>query len=76
MTAGTVFSVVAFILIAFLMRNSLFFPKDFGVLAKDLDKKKNATPLERLSELKKMHEENLITTVEYEKKKAEIMKEL
>ncbi len=81
---GVIASGIVFIPLALWMKNSLFLPENFGVLANDLKqknnssakKKKEGSALERLSELKKMHGENLITKDEYEKKKAEIMKEL
>ncbi|MCB0120580.1 MAG: SHOCT domain-containing protein [Anaerolineales bacterium] len=37
---------------------------------------KEKSPLERMSELKEMRDRNLISDVEYERKKDEIMKEL
>ena len=43
-----------------------------GLPAKD----KGKTPLERMAELKEMRDQNLISQVEYERKKDEIMKEL
>ncbi len=81
---GVIASGIVFITLALWMKNSLFLPENFGVLANDLKqknnssakKKKEGSALERLSELKKMYGENLITKDEYEKKKAEIMKEL
>ncbi len=40
------------------------------------EKGKDKTPLERMSELKELLDKNLISQVEYERKKDEIMKEL
>jgi hypothetical protein len=79
---GLVASAIIFVIALIVMRNSLAMPENFGSLAKDLKKKKNSSgkkdgsSLDRLSELKKMYDENLISKAEYEKKKAEIMKEL
>lgn len=81
---GMIASAIVFVPLAFWMRKSLFLPENFGALANDLKQKKSrsgkkekeGSALERLSELKKMYDENLITESEYERKKAEIMKEL
>jgi len=46
-------------------------------LATDLKKTQTGkTPLERMTELKELRDKNLISQVEYERKKDEIMKEL
>ena len=81
MLTGLFFSLDTFILLAILNRNSLFQPENFGVLATDLKQTKKSggkekSPLERMSELKEMRDRNLISDVEYERKKDEIMKEL
>lgn len=81
--SGFIVSAIAFVLLSIRYRNVLFHPKDFGILANDLKQKnkpkkgkKTKTPLERMSELKEMLDKNLISQVEYERKKDEIMKEL
>lgn len=81
---GLIASAIMFVILGIWMRNSLFLPENFGVLANDLKPKKSSSgknkkdgsALERLSELKKMYDEELITKDEYEKKKADIMKDL
>lgn len=86
---GLVASAIIFAYLAFRWRNQLLLPKNFGSLAPDLKpaspspdfskkskQKKQGSPLERLSELKKMRDENLISEAEYERKKNEIMEEL
>jgi hypothetical protein len=79
---GVIASAILFVIAIIWMRNSIRLPENFGSLATDLRKKKissgkkDGSALERLSELKKMYDENLISKAEYEQKKAEIMKEL
>lgn len=76
---GLMISLVIFIIILIYFREHILFPKNFGELATDLkqtEKAKEKSPLERMSELKEMHNKNLISQVEYERKKDEIMKEL
>lgn len=79
---GLVASAILFVIALIWMRNGLTLPATFGTLAKDLNRKKNfsgekdGSALERMSELKKMYDQNLISQAEYERKKAEIMKEL
>lgn len=74
---GGIVSLVFFVLLLIYFRGSLFYSKDFGILATDLKKtEKGKTPLDRMSELKEMRDKNLISQVEYERKKDEIMKEL
>ncbi len=79
---GLVASAILFVIALIWMRKGLTLPANFGVLAKDLSRKKNSSgkndgsALDRLSELKKMYEKDLISKMEYEQKKAEIMKEL
>jgi hypothetical protein len=79
---GLIASAILFVIALIWMRNGIRLPENFGSLATDLKKKKNSSgqhqgsALERMSELKKMYDQNLISQVEYERKKAEIMKEL
>jgi hypothetical protein len=79
---GLIASAILFVIALIWMRKGLTLPANFGTLAKDLNRKKNSSgakdgsALERMSELKKMYDQNLISQVEYERKKAEIMKEL
>jgi hypothetical protein len=86
---GLVASAIIFAYLAFRWRNQIILPENFGSLAADLkpvppspsvpkksNPKKQGSPLERLSELKKMRDENLISEAEYERKKNEIMEEL
>lgn len=85
---GLAASAIVFAVLAWRWRGTLVVPmKDFGSLATDLKaapsspgesrrKKKQGSPLERLSELKKMRDENLISEAEYDRKKNEIMEEL
>jgi len=81
---GLIASAIVFVILGIWMRKSLLMPENFGVLANDLKpkkessskNKKDGSALERLSELKKMYDENLISKTEYENKKAQIMKEL
>lgn len=82
-TTGMLFSLGIFMAACIRFWKALFNPADFGSLAKDLkqaDKpargKKKKSPLERMAELKEMRDQNLISDVEYERKKAEIMNEL
>lgn len=77
---GLIVSLVFFVILLFYFRNLLSASKDFGVLAADLKmsgkRSKGKSPLERMSGLKEMRNTNLISQVEYERKKEEIMKEL
>lgn len=80
---GLIVSLVFFVLLLIAFRNLLPYPKDFGVLANDLKQTgkapkgaKGKSPLERMTELKEMRDKNLISQVEYERKKDEIMEEL
>ena len=80
---GLIVTAIVFVVLLIRFRGVLFHPKDFGILANDLKQtnkpkkgEKNKTPLERMSELKEMLDKNLISQVEYERKKDEIMKEL
>jgi len=81
---GLVSSVIIFAFLAYRWRDTLIVDKnDVGMSAaalkftKKSDKqKKQGSPLERLSELKKMRDGNLISEAEYDRKKSEIMEEL
>lgn len=74
---GGIVSSLFFVLLLIGFRNMLFYSKDFGTLAVDLKQQgKDNTPLERMTALKEMRDKNLISQVEYERKKDEIMKEL
>jgi hypothetical protein len=84
---GLVASAIIFVVLSIRWRNSLVMSKDLASLALDTKpassspgeskrKKKQGSPLERLSELKKMRDENLISEAEYDRKKNEIMEEL
>jgi hypothetical protein len=77
---GLIASAILFVIALIWMRNGIRLPENFGVLATDLKKKssgaKDGSALERMSELKKMYDQNLISKTEFERKKTEIMKEL
>lgn len=83
-TSGLIVSLIVFAALFIRYREHMFYSKDYGVLANDLKQtnkkpKKGGqakSPLERMSELKEMLDKNLISQVEYERKKDEIMKEL
>ena len=79
MLTGLIFSLVIFVILAFRSREHLLLSEDFGVLAKDVQRTKKSggkTALERMNELKELRDKNLISQVEYERKKDEIVKEL
>lgn len=82
---GLISSAVIFVLLVIGMRSNILQSQNFGTLASDLKrdgksassaKRKTGSAMERLTELKKLRDENLITNAEYEKKKAEIMDNL
>lgn len=86
---GLVASAVIFAYLAFRWRKQILLSEDSGSPAPDVKpappspdvskkvkQKKQGSPLERMSELKKMRDENLISEAEYERKKNEIMEEL
>jgi len=79
---GAVGSLIFFALIAYFMRGLIFMSQGglpaADSMLKDAGKstKENKSGLERLSELKKMRDENLISQTEFETKKDKIMKEL
>ncbi|MFT3890289.1 MAG: SHOCT domain-containing protein [Anaerolineales bacterium] len=82
---GLFASLLMFIILAIWMRKTLTVPANFGELATDLQREKRSassitgktgSAMERLSELKKMRDENLISDVEYQQKRTRIMDEL
>jgi hypothetical protein len=76
---GFMVSLVIFVLILIRFRKYLTYPENFAKLANDLksaEKSGGKTTLDRLTELKDLRDKNLISQVEYERKKDEIMKEL
>lgn len=79
MLTGLLASLVFFVVLLALARNWLFrekaFPAPFAEAGK-ASSAKGKTPLERMAELKELRDKNLISQVEYERKKDEIMKEL
>ena len=79
MTTGFMASLVIFVFILIGFRKHLTYPENFGTLANDMkaaEKSGGKTTLDRLTELKELRDKNLISQVEYERKKDEIMKEL
>jgi hypothetical protein len=79
LTTGFMVSLVIFVLILIRFRKYLTYPENFAELANDLkaaEKSDGKTTLDRLTELKELRDKNLISQVEYERKKDEIMKEL
>lgn len=78
LTTGTIASLFIFIVLAILARNWIFAAKTAPSPLAQAGKAsaKGKTPLERMAELKEMRDQNLISQVEYERKKDEIMKEL
>lgn len=78
-TTGFMVSLVIFVFLLIRFRERLTHPENFGELASDLKAVKKSggkTTLDRLTELKELGDKNLISQVEYERKKDEIMKEL
>jgi len=75
---GLLASLIIFVILILRMRNSLTLPANFGALANDLkpENQKRGSAMERISELKKLRDQNLISGVEFERKKADILKEL
>ena len=82
---GLVASAIVFIILVFRMRKSLVLSENSSISTPDLNPERKTassvpgrtgSALERLTELKKMRDENLITDAEYEKKKTEIMDKL
>jgi hypothetical protein len=79
LVTGMFFSLLCFIVLLVRFPSFIFHPKNFGELANDLkaaEKSGGKTTLDRLTELKELRDKNLISQVEYERKKDEIMKEL
>jgi hypothetical protein len=79
MLTGLIASLVFFVILLVVARNWLFRAKNAPAPfanAGMASVTKGKTPLERMSELKEMRDKNLISQVEYERKKDEIMKEL
>jgi hypothetical protein len=84
-TTGLVASVIVFIILLFRMRKSLTLSENSSTSTPDLNPgRKTASSgtgrtgsaLERLTELKKTRDQNLISDAEYERKKTEIMDKL
>jgi len=76
---GLLASLVFFVLLLIAARNNLVADPSAPALFPNAgmpSATKGKTPLERMSELKEMRDRNLISQVEYERKKDEIMKEL
>lgn len=77
---GLFYSAILFVILLILGRKGVALPATFGTLATDVKRgkggKKEGSAMERLAELKKMRDANLITQVEFETKKAKIMEEL
>src|SRR5688572_7393142 len=78
---GLFYSAILFVIFLFLGRKGVALPETFGTRATDIKpkkggKKKEGSAMERLAELKKMRDANLITQAEFERKKAKIMEEL
>lgn len=79
LVTGMFFSLLCFIVLLVRFPSFVFHPENFGMLANDLkaaEKSGGKTTLDRLTELKDLRDKNLISQVEYERKKDEIMKEL
>lgn len=79
MLTGLIITLVIFVILAFRSRDHLLHSKDFGALVKDMQRTKKSggkTALERMAELRELRDDNLISQVDYERKKDEIMKEL
>lgn len=84
---GMAYAVPMFLLATLRLRKSIFMTEgEFAAMQKSLaeevkrsrknKQEGNNSALERLSELKKMRDQNLISEAEYERKKAEIMDDL
>ncbi len=82
---GLIASAIVFIILAFRMRKSLTLSENSSTSTPDLNPGrktassgtgKTGSALERLTELKKMRDQNLISDAEYERKKTEIMDKL
>jgi hypothetical protein len=77
---GLLASALVFLVLLVVFRKALFapVPAHFGELATDLkpENQKKGSALERMNELKKLRDQNLISQAEYERKKDNIMREL
>lgn len=76
---GLLLSIPIFAFMFYSSRNGMFFSKNFGALVKPsarTSRTGEASSLERLTELKKMRDADLISEAEYEGKKKEIMDEM
>jgi hypothetical protein len=77
---GLFYSAILFVILLILGRRGVSLPATFGTLATDVRRgkggKKEGSAMERLAELKKMRDANLITEAEFERKKARIVEEL
>ena len=79
MLTGLIASLIFFVILLIVARNWIFARRSAPAPLADAglpSKSKGRTPLERMAELKEMRDKNLISQVEYERKKDEIMKEL
>jgi hypothetical protein len=75
--SGLFYSAIIFVLLLIWGRSLATLPANFGERATDLKRgKKGGSAMERLAELKKMRDANLISQAEFERKKAKIMDEL
>lgn len=72
---GLIASAIIFVLLSFGKRDLLISSKDPDGLANNQIEGKG-TPLEQIIRLKKMRDANLLSDVDYEKKRSDIMKEL
>jgi hypothetical protein len=77
---GLFYSAILFVILLIVGGKGVALPASFGALATDVKRgkggKKEGSAMERLAELKKMRDANLITEAEFEKKKAKIVEEL
>ncbi len=75
--SGLFYSAIIFVPLAIWVSRMEPVPANHGARATDLKKKKKGgSSMERLAELKKMRDADLISQAEYEKKKARIMDDL
>ena len=72
---GLLASTIIFVILAIRKRELLTSPEKFGIYAGG-QPRKTGSALERITELKKMRDANLISEAEYEEKKADILKKL
>lgn len=79
LVTGLIFSLLCFIVILICFPRFIFHHENFGKLALDLkaaEKSGGKSTLDRLTKLKELRDKNLISQMEYERKKDEIMEEL